>query len=246
MKDNFSHRSDNYAKFRPTYPQELFDLTNDLIPLKNTAWDCATGNGQIAFQLAKTFQKVYATDISENQLKNAQQEANIDYSSQPAERTDFKNHSFELITVGQAIHWFDFDQFYKEVKRVSKPGALLVVAGYGLHQIDEQIDFIVHKLYEHILGSKYWDKERKYIEQAYQTIPFPFEEINSPKLVSKYQWSLNQLIGYLSTWSAVKHYHNKNGQNPIDQIVEELKNAWPANVTKVVSFPILLRIGKIS
>lgn len=179
MKDNFSTQSADYAIYRPTYPQALYDYLFDMVKNKETAWDCATGNGQVARVLAQHFDAVYATDISENQLKNALKLPNITYKVEPAEQISVENNSFDLITVAQAIHWFNFEAFYGEVKRTLKPDGLFAVIGYGLMVIDKKVDAAVHKLYEDILG-KYWDSERRYIEEGYKTIPFPFEEIIAP------------------------------------------------------------------
>lgn len=244
MKDNFSIQSALYAQFRPTYPAALYDYILSLVKEKDLAWDCATGNGQVARELAKHFKQVYATDISESQLKNAPQQPNITYQVAPAEKTNFKNQSFDLITVAQAIHWFDFDGFYQEVNRTLKPSGLLAVIGYGLMYINPAIDALVHKLYEDILGL-FWDEERRYITEDYQTIPFPFHEIEAPKFTIKTQWSFEQLVGYLNTWSALQHYMQTHNQNPMDFIYEPLKETWGAAESKDVNFPILLRIGKL-
>ena len=245
MKDNFSTQSDKYAKFRPTYPSELFDYLNTIVPNKENAWDCGTGNGQVAYELAKNFNNVFATDISQEQLNNARKAENIKYSVQSAENTKFDNCIFDLIVVAQAIHWFDFEQFYKEVKRTSKENAKLCVLGYGIIKISSQIDNIITNFYEKVIG-KYWDEERKYIDENYQTIPFPFEEIQSPKFENRHEWSLEHLIGYLNTWSAVKHYIKQNNHNPIEELELELKKYWNKGENKEVRFPILLRIGKIN
>ncbi len=180
MKDNFSTQSKKYVKYRPAYPLELFDYLNSIILIKKNAWDCGTGNGQIAFELAKTFDKVFATDISQSQISNAIQLDNIEYSVQPAGNTNFPNHLFDLIIVAQAIHWFDFEKFYSEVRRTSKDNALIAVIGYGRIEVSKEIDQIITEFYRNVIGS-YWDKERRYIDENYETIPFPFEEIQATK-----------------------------------------------------------------
>lgn len=245
MKDNFSTQSADYAIYRPTYPQELYDYLFSLIKNKETAWDCATGNGQVARILAQHFDAVYATDISENQLKNALQLPNITYKVEPAEQTSVGNASFDLITVAQAIHWFNFEAFYTEVKRTLKPDGLFAVIGYGLMFIDKKVDKAVHKLYEDILG-KYWDSERRYIEEGYKTIPFPFEEIIAPHFQIKTTWNFNQLIGYLNTWSSLQHYKKANERNPLEYMFTELKEAWGDDAEKAVHFPVLLRTGRVA
>ena len=245
MKDNFSTQSDQYARYRPTYPTELFAFLNDLIPIKEAAWDCGTGNGQVAFELAKTFQNVFATDISAAQIENATRANNIEYSVQPAESTNFANNMFNLVTVAQAIHWFLFEAFYNEVKRTAKPGAFLCVIGYGTLTVNEQIDRLINHFYENIIGP-YWDAERKYIDEAYTTIPFPFKEIATPLFVNSLHWNLQHLIGYLNTWSAVKHFIKQNGYNPVDALQNELTLIWGGEASRTVQFPLLLRIGQIT
>src|SRR2546428_4753450 len=172
MKDNFSKHSESYAQFRPTYPSELFNFLDEIVPEKRNAWDCGTGNGQVATELAKQFEHVYASDISEEQIANAVKKNNIEYKVEPAEKTSFQPEFFDLITIAQAIHWFDFEEFYKEVNRVLKPNGVIAVIGYYLTNIDPDTDKIIHHFYKNILSS-YWDAERRYIDELYQTIPFP-------------------------------------------------------------------------
>ena len=159
MKDNFSTASDNYAKYRPKYPTAFFEYLNTLIPEKINAWDCGTGNGQVAFELSKSIKNVYATDISQSQLDEALEAKNIVYSVQPAEKTNFKDNTFDLVIVAQAIHWFDFEKFYTEVKRTAKQNAIICAVGYGLIKISPEIDSVISHFYTNIIGP-YWDKER--------------------------------------------------------------------------------------
>lgn len=244
MKDNFSTRSDQYAKYRPTYPAELFAYLNSLVQNKQNAWDCGTGNGQVAYELAKTFDHVFATDISQSQIDNALQADNISYSVQPAEKTGFDRQLFDLIVVAQAIHWFDFDVFYAEVRRTAKENALLCVIGYGRLEVSEPIDRVITDFYNRVIGA-YWDKERRYIDEQYKTIPFPFEEIPAPDFVNTQHWALEHVIGYLNTWSAVKHFSKQNGYNPVDKLQSEIESLWGHEGAKEVRFPLLVRVGRI-
>ena len=244
MKDNFSIQSDNYAKYRPAYPTEFYNYLYSLIPASQAAWDCGTGNGQVAFELAKKFDHVFASDLSESQIKNALQSKNIVYSIQAAEQTFFEKDQFDLIIVAQAIHWFDFDKFYSEVRRTGNSNAILCVLGYGKIEISEEMDRVINYFYRNVIGS-YWDKERKYIDENYKTIPFPFQEYTAPDFVNNIQWSLEHLIGYLNTWSAVKHFISKNNYNPLDALMKEIEILWGDSKEREVRFPLLLRIGKI-
>lgn len=245
MKDNFSTRSDLYAKYRPTYPNELFLFLTAQVANIESAWDCGTGNGQVAGQLATNFKHVYGTDISQSQLDNAVKLPNITYSKQPAEHTNFADRGFDLIVVAQAIHWFKFDEFYAEVKRTLKPDGIIAVLGYGVISITPEVDTVVDKLYTDIIGP-YWDKERRYIDEDYQTIPFPFKEVECPQFVITQHWTVKHLLGYLETWSAVKHYQKQNGVKPVDLIKNGLIKAWGEANERVITFPVLLRVGKLA
>ena len=242
MKDNFSDQSANYANFRPQYPKLIFDEIKKYSKHQQHAWDCATGNGQVARELATFFDRVEGTDISKNQLKEAPKLSNISYSIQQAEKVNFPDKSFDLITVAQAIHWFDFDQFYTEVKRTLKDDGILVVLGYGLFRSNAQTNKIIDHFYNNIIGS-YWDEERKYLDNEYSTIPFPFQEIKTPKVNFTQEWELERLIGYLKTWSAVKHFSDKNGFNPVDDIYRQLKESFGNK--NFIEFPIIFKVGKL-
>lgn len=244
MKDNFSSQAAQYALYRPDYPEALYRYILGLCKERKNAWDCGTGNGQVATKLSEYFDKVYATDISEKQLLNAIKKDNIHYSLQAAEQTDFSDHFFDLIIVAQAIHWFDFNLFYKEVKRSLKHTGLFIVVGYGLIKVSSEIDEKVKVFYQDILGP-YWDAERRYIDEEYKTIPFPFEELSSPQLETSLEWNFDHFIGYLNTWSALQHFIKEKGFSPIDDFAESIQSLWKKNEIKKVTFLILLRAGKV-
>jgi len=243
MKDNFSRQADIYAKYRPEYPSEIFDFIYSHLQEKKTAWDCATGNGQAAKELAKVFEKVYATDISQKQLDNAVQAVNIEYSVQPGEQTGFGDNSFDLVTISQALHWMKFEKFYKEVKRVAKPGAWFAAWMYALLQISPGIDALIHHHHFETLKD-HWDYERKYVDDNYSNIPFPFEEIPCPVFQIRYKWTLEELEGYLNTWSALQKFIKANNDNPVDALMKKIRPLW-TNEKMSILFPVHLRMGKI-
>lgn len=244
MKDNFSSCSDLYAKYRPLYPNELYKWLLVQVKEKKYAWDCGTGSRQVAAELSKYFEKVFASDISESQLAEAIKRANIEYSVQPAESSNFSNCQFDLITVAQAIHWFDFEKFYKEVRRTLKPDGTVAIIGYGLIKINPALDAIIQDFYKNIVG-RYWDAERKYIDELYTTIPFPFKEIPSPVFTIEDDWTFDHLLGYFSTWSAVKNYIKHRNEDPIQLIRGKLRSVWGNERVMKISFPIFLRVGTI-
>ena len=245
MKDNFSSHASVYAQFRPVYPAELYDFLFSLIQHRELAWDCGCGNGQVAGMLADHFERVEATDISQKQLDQAVKKPNISYQLAPAEKVNIPANTVDLVTVAQAIHWFDFAKFYREVRRVGKPDALIAVWCYSLLTVNKEVDAIIQKLYADALGDKYWDPERHYVEEGYQTIPFPFDEITAPDFKIRVSWTPDHLIGYLNSWSAVQHYIRDNNSNPVEKISAELRDAWGAQDVQEVVFPLFARVGKI-
>lgn len=244
MKDNFSIMAENYATYRPSLPAALYEYIMNLCEHKVSAWDCGTGNGQVAMELSNHFQRVFATDISQQQIDNAYWDDKITYKVESVETCSSPDRSFDLIVAAQAIHWFDFDLFYSQVRRTLKPKGHIAIVGYGLIQIDEKIDPILAELYADILGS-YWDSERKYIDQQYKTIPFPFSEIESPSFTIELEWKMDQLIGYLNTWSAVQHYQKAKNANPIQLVQQKLTKAWGKDAKKKIEFPVFFRLGKL-
>lgn len=242
MKDNFSKQAAAYAQFRPHYPDAMIDCILQYVGRRDCALDVATGNGQVAVLLAQHFKRVDATDISQKQLDRATPMPNVHYRVEAAEHTNFAAHHFDLITVAQAIHWFDFVPFYIEIERILKPDGIFAVLGYGMLTTNPDTDSILRDFYRNIVGP-YWDPERRYIDEKYQTIPFPFDEIPSPAFVNTFIWEFQQLTGYLETWSATQHYIKANGKNPVDLIRADLETSW-RHSNKEVVFPLLLRIGK--
>jgi ubiquinone/menaquinone biosynthesis C-methylase UbiE len=244
MKDNFSRQANMYAKYRPAYPQELYNFILKHIQNGKMAWDCGTGNGQTAKELAKYFEKVFATDISEKQIANAHKEENIFYSVQPAEKTNFNDNTFDLITVSQALHWFKVNKFYTEVIRAAKPGAWIAVWMYSLANISPEIDELINvRHYKEMLGG-FWDYERKYVDDNYLTLPFPFRKIHCPDFKMEFEWTLDELEGYLNTWSALQKFIAQNHFNPVDELVKQIKPFWYSEKKKIV-FPVYLRMGQI-
>ncbi|ENW83631.1 hypothetical protein F909_00646 [Acinetobacter sp. ANC 3929] len=242
MKDLFSEQSELYQQARPTYPQLLVNCLIKQLNGFESAWDCGAGSGQLTQLLAPHFQIVMATDLSQNQLDQAPALPNVQYVQQAAEQTSFADQSFDLITVAQAIHWFDFEKFYAEVKRTLKPDGLFAVIGYGLLQLDDQdLNNRVERLYFETLNG-FWDAERRYIDEHYQTIPFPFEEIAMPQFQIELTWTGLQLWGYLNTWSAVKHYQDQLHVSPLASLQDLLQIQQPIGIR----FPILLRVGRLA
>jgi SAM-dependent methyltransferase len=244
-KDRFSTQSAGYARFRPRYPEAWYHWLLAQTPGRDQLWDCATGNGQAALALAPQFRHTYATDLSAAQLAAAEPHPAITYLCCPAEQTPFDAASFDLITVAQAVHWFDFEAFYAEVRRVGKPGGLLALWGYGLFSSLPAVDERIRWFYSEVVGP-YWDPERRHLETGLREIPFPFEELHPPDVFRMpYRWTLEDLLGYLGTWSSVQRYREARGEDPIPLIAAELAAIpdLPPQIEAQVT--LLIRAGRI-
>lgn len=242
MKDRFSSHASLYASFRPTYPKALYDFIFSLLKANENAWDVGCGNGQVTRDLAPRFTSVCATDISKKQLENAPAFPNVTYTLCPAHESHFADNSFDLITVGQALHWFRIPEFFTEAKRVGKPDAVIAVWGYSLLKIDTGIDELMTDFYTNKIGP-YWDPERKLVDEQYQTIQFPFAEIKAPSLAFSFEWTLEEFAGYLTTWSSVQKYIKQHDSNPVDDLIDQIRPTWGS--LRKVSFPLFTRIGRI-
>lgn len=233
FKDCFSSHAKLYAQGRPIYPQVLFDYLSQIVTNHETAWDCATGNGQTAVSLAALFDKVIATDASEQQIAAATPMENIEYQVAVAEQTSLATESVDLVTVSQALHWFDLERFFTEVDRVLKPGGILAVWSYGIHSVTSDIDTLVDELYRFTL-SGYWTPERIMVEQGYYGIKFPFKSLTTPDFSLTVEWSQAQLEAYLRSWSATEKYIKDKGIDPVTILSPRLKRAWQQEVMTVV------------
>ncbi|HHW39249.1 MAG TPA: class I SAM-dependent methyltransferase [Bacillales bacterium] len=243
--DHFSIQAKQYSKYRPHYPKELYMYLLSCVKEKKRAWDCATGNGQAAVALSEYFDNVIGTDLSLSQLTHAIKKRNIEYYESVAESTPIASNSIDLITLAQALHWFDFNKFYKEVHRVGAHDSIIAAWCYGQCTISKPIDEITDYLYRDVLNG-FWPNESKYIQEEYMTIPFPFKKIESPAFHMMEEWNLDEYIGYLNTWSATQKFITNAGTSLLSPIHNELKKAWGEPETHhKVTWPIHMLIGKI-
>jgi len=243
--DHFSRQSTDYAAHRPRYPAELFAWLASLGTGHERVWDCATGNGQAAVDLANHFDSVLATDASVAQIRNRHLHERIDYLVATAERTPFKDRCCDLVTVAQAVHWFDFERFFAGVRRIVRPGGAVAVWTYASFHVTDEVDAVVSRFYSDVVGP-FWPPERAYVEAAYRTIPFPFPEMPAPPFECVTCWNVEGLIGYLRSWSAVQRFRDEHDRDPVSALRPELAKAWgPGAAIRRVSWPIHLRVGRV-
>jgi SAM-dependent methyltransferase len=244
FEDHFSIQSGQYAQFRPTYPDELYAYLVSIAPSNLLAWDCGTGNGQAAIGLARHYERVFATDASADQIARAYPHARVEYHVADAEHVGLEAESADLVTVAQAVHWFDFDKFYAEVKRVLKPNGVLAVWTYHLPSISPQIDKLLLGFYSEVLAG-FWPERIRYVDERYSTLPFPFDEIHPPSIAMESRWDLSQFTGFLDSWSGTQRYIKQNGDHPLKIIWDDLASNWKDEKEKrLVRCPMYFRIGR--
>ena len=243
--DHFSGHAEDYARFRPTYPVALYAFLAGTVDARETAWDCATGNGQAAVGLAAHFARVIATDASSPQIAHAAAHPRVEYRVADATASGLPDASVDLVAVAQALHWFDTPAFYAEVRRVVKPGGVCAAWGYGLMRVTPAVDAAVEHFYREVVGP-YWPPERAHLEQEYRTLGYPFAELTAPAFAMETTWSLAGLLGYLATWSAAKRYAKTVGTDPLEHIAANLARAWgPTHTRRAITWPLYLRIGRV-
>lgn len=245
FKDHFSGHASAYARYRPTYPPALYEFLARKAPDTIRAWDCATGNGQVAVGLSAWFKRVLATDASKQQIDAAEPRDNIEYRVAGADASGLPAHSVSLVTVGQALHWFDLDAFYTEVRRVLKPRGLIGVWSYALVYVDPGVDRVLKYLIDDLTGP-WWPPERQHVDNGYVNLPFPFAPIEAPSFDMRLDWDFSQFANYLRTWSGVQRYLKDTGRDPVGEVEADLRAAWgDPNVVRKVSWPLMVKVGKV-
>jgi SAM-dependent methyltransferase len=243
FKDNFSKLSEVYVKYRPAAPAELFAYLRSLTSAHELALDCGTGNGQAAVQLAEYYETVVATDPSAEQIRHAAQHQRVSYRIEKAENPVLEKGSADIVTVSQALHWFEFDPFFAEVRRVLKPGGIFAAWAYPLPVISPELDRKIRYFHEEIVGP-FWQYENRMIDKAYAAISFPFPLIETPEFSIRKQFTFEDLVGLLYTWSAVLKYREYHGTDPVAAIEPELRQLWGDIRQREVVWHIILKVGR--
>ncbi|MGD9784800.1 MAG: class I SAM-dependent methyltransferase [Hyphomicrobiaceae bacterium] len=252
FSNHFASVASAYAANRPGYPPQLFEWLAGLCATRDLAWDCATGSGQAAAGLAPWFKRVVATDASAEQIARSRPAAGVGFQVATAERSGLADRCADLITVAQALHWFDLPSFYAEARRVARAPAVIAAWTYGrLDMTAPRTNAIVEQIYQSVLGP-YWPAERKHPETGYRDLPFPFERIPAPRFEMKTTWSIDDLAGYMASWSAAARYTAATGRDAIADARSALADAWRSDAPehdddrRCVRWPLTVLAGRIA
>jgi SAM-dependent methyltransferase len=241
FKDHFSGHAASYAAFRPRYPEALFDFLAAACERRRHAWDCGTGNGQTALSLAGRFARVTATDASAAQIGAATPHPQVVYRVARAEDSGLEDGSVDLVTVAQALHWFDVDAFFSEVLRTLVPGGVLAVWSYGLCSVGPAIDAAVLDLYRAL--DPWWPPERRIVDEGYRGIELPMPRIAAPAFEMTATWTAGAMLGYLRTWSASRRCLADTDSDPVDELEPALRALW-GDGERIVRWPLALKVGR--
>lgn len=244
FKDHFSKQSADYAKYRPTYPPELFEFVASAAPAHDVCWDCATGNGQAARPLRHHFDRVIATDASAAQIANAEPADGIDYRVATAEDSGLGERSVDAVTVATAFHWLDHREFAREVRRVAKPGAIVAVWTYSFSTMPREPDEVIRELVRPLLAP-HWAPQVQTAWEGYADLHFPFDEVPTPTIEIRRTWTTDQYLAYTSTWSAVNSCIEAEGYNPFEKHRAEIAAAW-GPVPREIAWPLVIRAGRVN
>lgn len=244
FKDYFSRQSATYAQHRPRYPEALFVFLAQQVETRTRAWDAGCGNGQASCGLAPFFEQVVATDPSQAQLEQAAAPENVRFLQAAETCAALSDASVDLVTVAQAIHWFDRPRFYEEVRRVLHPGGWVACWTYDLPRLESGVDALLDRFYHDQVGA-FWNAERRLVETGYATLDFPFREVQAPLFEIRTRWRLDHLLGYLRSWSATRHFMDACGVDPVVAYEAEFSRVWGSPETEREGrWPVHLRLGQ--
>ena len=241
--DHFSTVAARYATYRPHYPQALADVLADRCAAHEAAWDAGCGSGQLSVALAARFARVFAQDPSQALLDSAEQHPRVAYSCASAEASGLPDASVDLAVAAQAAHWFDWPRYVAEVARVARPGALVALVSYGILRVDGAAGAEIAHYYRDIVGP-YWPKGREHVENGYRDLAWPWPEVAAPAIDMVATWTRDELVGYVTTWSATVKLVDSEGPARFEAFRDRLAAAWPDGELREVRWPLAIRLAR--
>ena len=244
-KQHFLNGGEQYARFRPDYPAELAAELARLCEEHELALDVGCGSGQLTRLLSPYFAEVVGSDSSAGQIQHAVKADNIRYVCEAAEQISLVDHSADLLVVAQAAHWFDLDRFYREARRVLKPGGMIALVSYGVPYLEDAANSVFQQGYWQRVH-RFWPAERQHVENGYLDLAFPFDPVTLAPLFIRRALNYRQLTGYIQTWSAYKCAAEQQRTEEFEAFFRNLERAWCPDLqqAKTVTWPISVKAGR--
>ena len=132
-KKVFSTKAEKYAKFRWDYATSAIEAIINItqMSINSTVADIGAGSGILTKHFVAKAQKIYAIEpnFELRQILTRELGAfpSISVMDACAEATKLPDNSVDVITVAQAIHWFDPEPARQEMMRILKGDGWLVL-----------------------------------------------------------------------------------------------------------------------
>ena len=185
--EKFSNKADNYAKGRPDYPVAVVDFIKTLIDEQPIIADIGAGTGKFTKLIADLGYQVFAVEPNQDMFNQLQitvaDVPNAKTVLATSEATTLADQSIDIITVAQALHWFDLEKFKVECQRILKPNGW-VVAMYNngvdarnnqaQHRIDATKDFFVQPVIKEFRTPITYNREKwlaSAMSRSYSPLP---------------------------------------------------------------------------
>ena len=240
--DHFSQLAARYAAYRPHYPPALAGALAERCARRDVAWDVGCGSGQLSVALAAQFVRVIATDPAQAQLDHAEQHPRVEYRCERSEATGQGDASVDLAVAAQAAHWFDWPRFVAELGRVVRPGGLVALITYRNAELADEIGEQVAGFYREI--EPYWPDGRVHVLNRYRDLVLPWPAVAAPEIEMTVTWTRDELIGYISTWSATSRFVAARGEARVGELRRQLAAIWPDDETREVRGPLTIKLAR--
>ena len=125
------------------------------------------------------------------------------------------------------------------------PGGALAVWCYTRSVLDGELDEILVQYYSGTCRP-YWPPERALVDEGYESIAMPIDEIPAPPMQIEVPLTLAEFAGYVRTWSATRKLAAATGRDPVIALENEMRPHWGTEAERrLVRWPIRLRAGRL-
>jgi SAM-dependent methyltransferase len=240
--DHFSALAARYAAYRPHYPAAVVGVLADRCERHDVAWDVGCGSGQLSVALATRFARVIATDPARAQLDHADPDPRVEYRCASAEASGLPDASAELAVAAQSAHWFDWPRFVVEVGRVVRPGGLIALVTYRNAELAGDVGERLVQYYREI--ASYWPNGRVHVNNHYRDLELPWRAVPAPPIEMTARWTRDEMVGYITTWSATARLVAARGEAPLDELRRRLTASWPDDEPREVRWPLTIKLAR--